>query len=1310
MGNRIECGNKTLVLDTDGLVKYLADGRLLATIHLPFRLVDKAANKTEWLSTDVNWPAKFFDLKESGMTTRAGHDVYRKVIQNGGARAECVTAFELLPDGRISLRYTWTPFSAGTAFLLPSMMMIASPKALSQGAKYVADGETGVVPDGEGGIVFRKPRFTEAALWATDSATRLTLFATPSSAEFVIEAKSGGTQFRIGSRQQYALEVLIDLRPGLAKQTDATFHGGIDFKAIDDLELPDESTTTNLMMNSSFENGLEGYWTQWHMSRYSGPDTWKAQPYLIDATTAFDGQASLKLVAPDRSKNVGDYRFIGRPIRTFSVPLEKGTYTFSFYAKGTPGRTQRVALWFPGCSWFGSRNIFLPHAGANKVFDISPEWSRYVLTFTLPQSAPVFASLGADTEGGDSCLWLDGLQLERGAVASPYAPPPVEGVLLTSRDDNFLSPTDRVDAVLSLRSKPATSGKARVSVKDFFGESRFDETFSFTCGADGRAKILLPFERKFNRGVFVVKVDYDLGGGTRRYEFHRFAVMEFLDNTHRLKNIFSDDYASPEGRADFLKLLERYKRIGIGAKSHLTSWDQVVWETYRAYGVEPLDASMMSGIRPYVGGKSELLGFAIRETPFGGYGMTAEDPLILVRDYHYDGTGEPTEEYLAKFRSAAADVAKRHPWIPLWTFSGEMFAKFPSTWWSSDGSDARAYENFAKVLRAFYLGVKDANPETKVYQDAPCNMSPEGGIAETGRLLREVNKAGNVKFDMIGIHTYRKRPENPDLDADTQRLLTVLDNCGHGDVPVFWPEGMHYGPYAIPEWGVESASWLPPSCWYYGALSYDMGWTEKVSAAWRARSWLVALKYQDRVKSFTSSAFVNNLEMDLSLTPFATQKIPNTLGHLLGDATFKKDIRFAPYVRCYVFEDTQKRPVAAIWCCHPKLDAGVMTAPEASADFQGSLDQVFDLMEQERAFSCDAKGGLVFPVSSFPLFFRGKPGTLAAFSQALESAVMVTGDGVSPVVAKGKPTSPDVVEIEVENFTSRPFEGKVVCALQERPVSLPGSGSARVSLPLPQPLDATRIVEERLPLVVQSGSSSFTGDVSFNGLLSQQTATEIKVDGLVEDWAKIPSVPFKNRCVGKGTTGVTDADFSGWFRSAWTEKGLYVCVGVRDDKFVHDAFEKPGDRWCNDSLQIYVDTLCDGRTKPDAGYDENDYDYAVYPAPSGAGSVVFRRRSPDPQLGLATQAPRDGTIAEDIPSAFAKTAEGYVYEVFFPSKYLLPMRLQKGCAVGLGLYVNDCDDPSLPYPRRIRSALTVSPEGTECYNAPYRWPTLLLWN
>ncbi len=108
----------------------------------------------------------------------------------------------------------------------------------------------------------------------------------------------------------------------------------------------------------------------------------------------------------------------------------------------------------------------------------------------------------------------------------------------------------------------------------------------------------------------------------------------------------------------------------------------------------------------------------------------------------------------------------------------------------------------------------------------------------------------------------------------------------------------------------------------------------------------------------------------------------------------------------------------------------------------------------------------------------------------------------------------------------------------------------------------------------------------------------------------------------------------------------------------------------------------------------------------GLQSEVYRRRSPDPQLGLATQAPQNNTIAKDIPSAFKRTSDGYIYEVFFPAKYLLPARLEKGSAIGFGLTANDRDDLQ----GDAKSSLTISPGGTECSNQPQLWPAMLLWN
>ena len=65
-----------------------------------------------------------------------------------------------------------------------------------------------------------------------------------------------------------------------------------------------------------------------------------------------------------------------------------------------------------------------------------------------------------------------------------------------------------------------------------------------------------------------------------------------------------------------------------------------------------------------------------------------------------------------------------------------------------------------------------------------------------------------------------------------------------------------------------------------------MGSTEKRSAAWYARSWLVVLKYGDRILGATAGNTFNNCFMDLQLTPYAAQLVPNTLGNVLGDAKF----------------------------------------------------------------------------------------------------------------------------------------------------------------------------------------------------------------------------------------------------------------------------------------------------------------------------------------------------------------------------------------------------------------------------------------
>ena len=91
------------------------------------------------------------------------------------------------------------------------------------------------------------------------------------------------------------------------------------------------------------------------------------------------------------------------------------------------------------------------------------------------------------------------------------------------------------------------------------------------------------------------------------------------------------------------------------------------------------------------------------------------------------------------------------------------------------------------------------------------------------------------------------------------------------------------------------------------------------------------------------------------------------------------------------------------------------------------------------------------------------------------------------------------------------------------------------------------------------------------------------------------------------------------------------------------------------------------------------------------------------QLGLATQAPPDNTVAPDIPSSFSNENGILTYRVFFPAKYLLPISLRKGWVFGFGLYAADSNQKN-----KVEGGLTTSSDNGGCYNKPHLWPAVIL--
>ena len=170
--------------------------------------------------------------------------------------------------------------------------------------------------------------------------------------------------------------------------------------------LPLLAVGANPIQNSSFELGLTGVGTiNYH--KKAGAENWKSYKAEIDSTTAAHGQNSLKLIMPEPGMEC-----------EFSLPeiaLPKaGKYTLSMYLKADrPGKV-RLQLYYvesDGVKW----DIKL------KYVNVTTGWNRYSATWYFNGKGPV-AIPNLILDDNPMTLWVDGVQLDEGDTAKPYAP------------------------------------------------------------------------------------------------------------------------------------------------------------------------------------------------------------------------------------------------------------------------------------------------------------------------------------------------------------------------------------------------------------------------------------------------------------------------------------------------------------------------------------------------------------------------------------------------------------------------------------------------------------------------------------------------------------------------------------------------------------------------------------------------------------------------------------------------------------------------------------------------------------------------
>lgn len=1079
-------------------------------------------------------------------------------------------------------------------------------------------------------------------------------------------ANCGLRIFPLNGKIRFFLDLRKSSKESAVKSSD--YHEGVDFWKSDRLHVPDYSKCKNLVQNPSFEAGLRYYAFSslgiYEKSKYENL-------YECDSNVAKFGNHSLKIHA------IKGMRW-PCSLGTFAIPVKKGQkYTVSCYAKGDRDKGLTLRLHSVSGKW----PVF-PKLGNCKV---GREWKRYEFSFTAPNNViSIFMSgrYSGNDVSGEGTVWVDGLQMEKGLL-TPFVEKPLCSQLLTSSPDNFLKPKEKINAVLDIYTvKPNSAGKVLVEVEDYYYRKLYHGDFGFKTNSKGVANIRLLFDNRFPKGIFIVKASFALDDGFKGADYYRFSIMDFLKNEHKNKNITASGvsyFRVPRSEA----LLARCRAIGLGAGGYsCISSEQI--KKMNEYGISQ-EAGCIARYRTPQSG-----GFQIRGNKEKRHLIKPVPKIEKV-----------TPEFLKMIEDASYEKARMYPLVKYWAFDCEPDQRHKY--------EGLSWDDIVKMHRAAWKGIKRANPENKFINGGPTNMMPRGGT----EWVRKFMEAGGNKFcDGSEIHPYRTVPEDPDLDSDAQKYFEMLDANGMKGCPVFWLEGIYHTNYVLPAYGLDSHRACSTDHYRCGAFSYHMGWGERIAAAYYARSWLVGLKYADRLKTYDGWGD-KSLYMDSNLTPYALQKIPNTIGRLLGNADFKYDIRFSPDVRCYIFEDEKKRPVAALWSHRAKVDRGYDKFPFALVPLDKDSIEVFDLMEDPLELEKVGEG-VKLPLPFSPVFVRGEAGSLDAFRKAFEGA-KIENEKNNPLKISIRPAGSEKLEIKISNLLSRDFDGKLILDGETFKINLKPLENKTIKIDSKIEIPFDSVANLKLPLEIEENDgSAYSVDASFRGFaIENRGKRKVAIDGNLNDWKGVPEMQMKNRLKAhsrfeKNEKFAYSGDFEASFSMLWDDDNIYLAVKVIDDKYVRKPTSGGKFGWQNDTMQIYIDTLCDARSKTTRGFDTNDYNYDFFPNPKKGNAVAFRRFAPEQQITGGTNPLLPNVVEPNIKTAFKLTENGYIYEIAFPKEYIVPVKLKVGEIVGFCVYLNDRDNEEIKKRGVMKSALTLTPSGTGGFMNPHLYPVMLL--
>lgn len=689
----------------------------------------------------------------------------------------------------------------------------------------------------------------------------------------------------------------------------------------------------NLLVNPSFESG-----TRYYHNMKSGTD-------LRDLLVEGDAHS-------------GRYAFCLGEFNTLSVPTRANKpYTVSFYAKSTDGRKHTIGAYV--WTYAGQRE----NEKFKKKFSVAADgdWRRLAWTFKYPYNALAIRLLSS--ENG---VLVDDMQFEEGEEATEYAGNRMGVDLKTDALDNhYANVGERANVRFVVRGPNNVKGTLSAEVVDFFGRSTWKGDLMFALGTQGESETgPIPETAFAARGVYVIRMTVRPEGLPSYRDFFRLARFAYSDGTEKNRLMHMTPNLTWGSASSELATSERNFRRALVTGS--TCALNVVEKWNRVF----TDAENQKVLERY----AKVAAF------------TREDIISPLdrKEMEKRGLGDPwkvteySPEMLAYVEEKAYEKASKYPFVEIWDVGNETSGKYAT-------ACAQKYDEFARYSLAIQRGIHRANPSKIFCAYGTCNNSEQGRREIRDFLAAWRRISPDVPPSMIIVHPYRPDPDAPDLDADFKALFRDLDRAGYPDIPIYADEGAYFYPLVIDSWnGV--APWMGTQAKdkfsFLHVPSYDLGWGERIGAAFWIRYVFTGYKYMPRLKCLSCWG---KLALDVD-DPIAQFVANAAMAELAGNAVFRRDIRFAPGSRAYILDDGMGRALGVFWRYTAGMDRGTENGNSLALDLSGLDARLFDMMGNEVSAPKDGDGRTVLPLGAFPVYVRTDLGRMGALAEAFEGA------------------------------------------------------------------------------------------------------------------------------------------------------------------------------------------------------------------------------------------------------------------------------------------------------------------------------------